>query len=67
MGLNESQPVHLLERLDYVKPATVDRLGPVPGIDGHGQGIDILPVSAIVSIFVAISMHAHDIEIASIV
>ena len=52
---------------DCAKPATVDRLGLVQGVDGLGQGIVMLPVSRIVSIFVAISMNAHDIEIASIV
>jgi hypothetical protein len=52
---------------DYAKPKMVDRLGLVQGLDGLGQGIVILRVSEIVSIFVAISMHAHDVEIASIV
>jgi hypothetical protein len=36
-------------------------------IGGLGQGIVILRVAEIVSIFVASSMHAHAIEIASIV
>jgi hypothetical protein len=66
--LNQPSPAWNVQlNPDYVKPATVDRLGLVQGIDDLGQGIVILRVSEIVPIFVAISTHAHDIEIASIV
>ena len=66
--LNQPNPAWNVQlNHDCVKPATVDRLGLVQGIDDLGQLIVIPRVSAIVSIFVAISMHAHAIEIASIV
>ena len=66
--LNQPNPAWKVQlNADYDKPATVDRLGLVQGIDDLGQGIAILYVSEIVSIFVAIWMHAHEIEFASIV